>query len=353
MINKKPLIRTTLSIFITIYAITVILAIFDSKPLSSFVYGIIETFGLIIGSGGIGFFVILALITFNRKKITDQLYDTKTNGRFSIDKGELFVGKYYRSEDINPETDFPGFILDWLKTKVNEDIYKKVFLILAGILKAYRDINIKDESSIYAFNCNLTKQMLDTGAGLNQDLIMILGFVHNLGKIEINDNLDYQKIAIKSRTILASIDDSWKLPEIHNLLFIISNYPNSASIINLRLSENNLISEKVLPYLELIKLSYNKLGIDLSSNKSSIMRLEDYDNESDGIRKPIVDEDTSVKAETEIAPKSLSNQKIKRSNELSIQKRVSKLKSQEDNPLKSKSKESKTDLGIKLNELKI
>lgn len=160
MISKKPLVTTTLAIFVSIYLITAIIAIMDRKPADSFIYGAIETTALIIGGSGAGFFAILALITFNRKKVTDSLYTGKSNKRFSVDKGELFTGRNYVKEEIDLEIDLSETLRQWFETKAKDDSYRKVFLEFAGILKAYRELTFNTDIGIYANNCKITETML-------------------------------------------------------------------------------------------------------------------------------------------------------------------------------------------------
>jgi hypothetical protein len=356
MINKKPLITTTLAIFITIYIITLVLAIIDNKPLNTLLYGFLETWGLIIGCSGIGFFGILALITFNRKKVTDQLYDSKSNGRFSVEKGELFCGKSYHTEELTPETDLPDFILNWLNQKDKDDLYRKVFLILCSILKAHRNIYV-NKLSIYAYNCNIIRIMLEEESDLNPDVIIIIGLVHNLGKIEITDDDAYLKIADKSKCILANIDAAWKLTEIRQLLFITGNYPNNTKTIDQKLSECNLVSESVVPYIKLIKQTYKLLDINFSNTIKPAMNLADYENKvADIDSEGILDNSPIIANEAPEKPKiykPVEQTKTPKVNKEPTQKKVSKLDNEAPTTIKSKQEKIKPDLGIKLNELKI
>ena len=361
MISKKPLISTTLAIFISIYLMTAIIAILDKRPADSFIYGILETIALIIGCGGMGFFAILALITFTRKKVTDSLYTGKSNKRFSVDKGELFTGRSYAQETVNPENDLPEILRNWLNNKSDNDQYREVFLKLTGILKAHRELTFNN-SSIYANNCKITETMLLLNNGLNPDLIILIGFTHNLGRVEVAEEGNYSRIADKSRNILANTNEAWKLSEIRELLFIISNYVNDSKRINCNLKDNQLDPKLILPYIELLNNTYSQDGLVFMVSKTTQMKLSDYDadqgsQQSAKLADKVEAVITNTEPEAMIAPQQIiiptpksKTKKIIREPE---QQRLNWL--EEDKPMQQQPKldRVKPDIGIKLDQLKI
>lgn len=366
MISKKPLISTTLAIFVSIYLLTAIIAILDKKPLDSFIYGILETVVLIIGGSGIGFFAILALITFTRKKVTDSLYTVKSNKRFSVDKGELFTGRSYTKEEVNPETDFPTFLREWLDSKNNEDAYLQLFIEAAGILKAHRDLTFNTGIGIYANNCKIIETMLLLNNDLNPDLIILIGFTHNLGRVEVTEENNYSRIAAKSRNILANTDAAWQISTIRELLFIVSNYVNDSKRINQNSKDNELDSRQIIPYIELLNKAYNQQGVNFVAH-SPQLKISDYEALDNNSRVSMVAhkvEQTDVDAYLELEPIIAREQviiptpksKTKRISREPEQQRVANFESkQTDNKAiqQPASGNTKRDIGIKLDQLKI
>lgn len=264
MIKNNPIIRSTLIIFIFIYACCGIYMLFMGVTIKDLVGGLINTSILMVAYIGLGFSITLVIIAGGKNHLLSRKLKANGNGRYGTTSGILPSGVEVKRVAISLTNDLPVELQNWIKSiESTHPAAAELFIQLAGVLKNNLELlAVANENvSLYAHSMAVTSKLLEfshKGSDycnqimiergyvtpgnykvkyveqlIEQQALPLIGIMHDLGKILAldkgnSDTLYLPNYAEKTKLIVNQMSAFWQLSEdlIDALLFASANYLN-------------------------------------------------------------------------------------------------------------------------------
>lgn len=264
MIKNNPIIRSTLIIFIFIYACCGIYMLLMGVTIKDLVSGLINTSILMVAYIGLGFSITLVIIAGGKNYLLSRKLRANGNGRYGTTSGILPSGVEVKRVAISLTNDLPVELQSWIKSiELTHSTAAELFIQLAGVLKNNLELlAVTNENvSLYAHSIAVANKLLEfsyKGSDycnqimiergyvtpgnykvkyveqlIEQQALPLIGIMHDLGKILAldkgnSDTLYLPNYAEKTKLIVNQMSSFWQLSEdlIDALLFASANYLN-------------------------------------------------------------------------------------------------------------------------------
>lgn len=264
MIKNNPIIRSTLIIFMFIYACCGIYMLLMGVTIKDLVSGLINTSILMIAYIGLGFSITLVVIASGKNYLLTRKLRTNSNGRYGTTTGFLPSGLDIRKSSISLANDLPIDLQNWIKSiELSHFAVAELFIQLAGVLKNNIELLavVNENVSLYAHSMAVASKLLEFNSKgsdycnqimiehgyvtpgnykvkyveqlIEQQALPLIGIMHDLGKVLSLGEIDGETVYLpnyseRTKLIVNQMDAFWKLPEdlIDALLFASANFLN-------------------------------------------------------------------------------------------------------------------------------
>ncbi|MBX9865487.1 MAG: hypothetical protein K2Y14_01125 [Burkholderiales bacterium] len=249
MIKDNPIIKSIFIIFMFVYLMCSIYMLIAGVSLKHLVNNFIDSWIMVIGLTGCGFFVSLSIVAGTKRYKLQQILRQNGNGRYGTTQGLLPDGKPLIFDSISLKRDLPVELQQWIiSSEANHPTQTVIFIKLCGILKHHINLpaTANDRMSLYAHSIKVTNKLLEYSKLSadecnellirnkflgpnnlkyvyfdeikNNNLLPIIGIAHDVGKIDaaevIAGELTYLGYHPKrARLIVSRIHAFWQLQE--------------------------------------------------------------------------------------------------------------------------------------------